>query len=68
MRGADRLSGRFFSDVDLEDRVPARRPPRLIREIVNDVRDRLSPAFDAAHASIERPSIASEKLLRARFA
>jgi transposase len=65
MRGEDRCSGSFFSYVDLEERVPARHPLRLIREIVNDVLDGLSADFDGAYAAIGRPSIAPEKLLRA---
>jgi hypothetical protein len=37
MRGSDERSGELFSYVDLEDRVPAQHPLRLIRRIVNDV-------------------------------
>ena len=37
MRGADRSSGSLFSYVDLESRVPAEHPLRVIREIVNEV-------------------------------
>ncbi|WP_185962273.1 hypothetical protein [Palleronia caenipelagi] len=37
MRGSDVKSGSLFSYVDLEDRIPAKHPPRLIRRIVNDV-------------------------------
>jgi len=36
MRGSDKTSGSLFSYVDLEDRVPAAHPLRVIREIVND--------------------------------
>ncbi len=37
MGGEDRSSGRLFSYVDLEARVPAKHPLRVIRAIVNDV-------------------------------
>ena len=38
MRGSDAVTGSLFSYVDLEDRVPASHPLRVIREVVN-VRD-----------------------------
>lgn len=65
MRGEDRLSGSLFSYVDLEARVPARHPLRLIREIVNDVLGSLSADFASAYSDIGRPSIAPERLIRA---
>ena len=65
MRGEDRLSGSLFSYVDLEARVPARHPLRLIREIVNDVLGSLSADFASAYSDIVRPSIAPERLIRA---
>ena len=52
MRGEDRLSGSLFSYVDLEARVPARHPLRLIREIVNDVLGSLSADFVSAYSDI----------------
>lgn len=36
MRGTDEAAGSLLSYVDLEERVPARHPLRLIRRIVND--------------------------------
>ncbi len=65
MRGEDRSSGILFSYVDLESRVPARHPLRLIRGIVNDVLASLSGEFEKLYACQGRPSIAPEKLLRA---
>jgi len=65
VRGEDRLSGSLFSYVDLEARVPARHPLRLIREIVNDVLGSLSADFASAYSDIGRPSIAPERLIRA---
>ncbi len=65
MRGNDRKSGSLFSYVDLEARVPASHPLRVIRGIVNDVLDGMSSDFEAAYAHTGRPSIPPEKLLRA---
>lgn len=36
MRGSDEKTGSLFSYVDLEERIPAKHPLRLIRRIVND--------------------------------
>jgi transposase len=55
----------MFSYVDLEARIPAKHPIRIIRRIVNEVLDRLDADFAAMYAAIGRPSIAPEKLLRA---
>ena len=45
MRGADERSGNLFSYVDLEGRVPARHPLRMIRGIVNEALAGLSAEF-----------------------
>jgi transposase len=65
MRGSDERNEALFSYVNLEDRVPARHPLRLIREIVNAALARLDGAFDKLYAAEGRPSIAPERLLRA---
>ena len=65
MRGQDDRSGSLFSYIDLEDRVPAAHPLRLIRGIVNEVLETLSSEFAAMYSSTGRPSIPPEKLLRA---
>ena len=65
MRGQDDSSGTLFSYIDLEARVPATHPLRLIRGIVNDVLSSLSGEFEAMYSSTGRPSIPPEKLLRA---
>jgi transposase len=54
----------LFSYVDLEDRVPAKHPLRLIREVVNEVLAALDADFSAMYAAFGRPSIAPERLLR----
>jgi transposase len=66
MRGTDEATGPLFSYVDLEDCIPARRPLRKVRQIVNDALTSLDAEFDRLYYSAEgRPSIAPERLLRA---
>ena len=65
MRGSDERSGELFSYVDIEDRVPAGHPLRLIRRIVNEVLAALDSEFGRLYATEGRPSIAPERLLRA---
>ncbi len=47
MRGSDAVSGKLFSYVNLEKRVPADHPLRVIREIVNATLVAMSAEFDA---------------------
>ena len=65
MRGSDTRTGELFSYVDLEDRVPAKHPLRVIRRIVNDVLIALDAEFERIYATTGGPSIAPERLLRA---
>jgi transposase len=65
MRGTDERSGKLFSYVDLEQRVPARHPLRAIRGLVNGALADIGPELEAVYSRIGRPSIAPEKLLRA---
>ena len=66
MRGSDVRSGSLFSYVDLEQRVRADHPLRVIREIVNAALSDLSADFDALYPPrLGRPSIPPERLLRA---
>ena len=65
MRGSDEQNGALFSYVNLEDRVPARHPLRVIRQIVNTALVRLDAAFADLYAAEGRPSIPPERLLRA---
>ena len=65
MRGSDIRTGDLFSYVDLEQRVPANHPLRLIRRIVNEVLAALDSEFGRLYATEGRPSIAPERLLRA---
>ena len=65
MRGDDQQTGYLFSYVSPDDRVPADHPLRPIRQMTDAVLTRLSRRFDRLYSDIGRPSIASEKLLRA---
>src|SRR5580698_6800476 len=65
MRGTDERSGKLFSYVDLEQRVPEAHPLRAIRTIVNAALSDLDEAFSTMYAPLGRPSIPPEKLLRA---
>ena len=65
MRGSDTIAGSLFSYVDLEKRVRAGHPLRVIREIVNAALLTLSPDFDPLYAPDGRVSIPPERLLRA---
>ncbi|MBK1695654.1 IS5 family transposase [Rhodovibrio salinarum] len=65
MRGDDRRSGSLFSYVDLEQRVPPDHPLRVIRTVVDDALQELSPTFSEIYSKRGRPSIPPERLLRA---
>jgi transposase len=66
MRGDDRSAGDgLFSYVSLEARVPASHPLRLIRAVVDEALDALSPRFEELYARTGRPSVPPEKLIRA---
>ena len=65
MRGTDERAGELFSYVDLEKRVPAKHPLRLVRVVTNEVLAALDSDFSKAYADSGRPSIPPERLLRA---
>ena len=65
MRVSDEQTGSLFSYVSCEARVPPGHPLRLIRAVVDEALDVLSPEFDQLYARVGRPGIAPEKLLRA---
>jgi transposase len=67
MRGSDERTGSLFSYVDLENRVPAKHPLRVIRCIVNDVLAALDGEFAKIYADSGRPSIPPERLLLQAF-
>jgi hypothetical protein len=65
MRGEDEDTGKMFSYVSAERRIPADHPLRAMRQMVDAVLKEMSPRFDGLYAKVGRPSIAPEKLLRA---
>ena len=65
MRGSDDRSESLFSYVSCEARVPTGHPLRAIRAIVDEALEVLSADFEGLYAQVGRPSVASEKLLRA---
>lgn len=64
-RGDDRQQQGMFSYLSPEERVPPDHPLRIIRTMVDVVLHDLSPTFDALYATVGRPSIPPEQLLRA---
>jgi transposase len=66
MRGNDdQLQPGMFSYVSLEERVPTDHPLRPIRNLVDQVLAEMSAELDGLYASVGRPSIPPERLLRA---
>ena len=65
MRGSDKTSGSLFSYVDVEARIPARHPLRIIRQIVNEVLASLDAEFARLYEATGRESTPPERLLRA---
>jgi hypothetical protein len=61
MRGDDEIYGRLFSYIDLEERVRADHPLRVIRQIVNTALKTLSGEFDKLYSPIGRESIPPER-------
>src|SRR5215470_3139857 len=51
--------------VDLEDRVPARHPLRVVKQFADRALAELSPVFDQMYRAGGRPSIPPERLLKA---
>src|ERR1041384_6924711 len=67
MRGEDQQQNHIFSYLSPEARVRKDHPLRAIRAMVDEVLSQLSRRFDSMYASVGRPSIAPEKLLRAQL-
>jgi len=67
MRGDDRQPDSMFCYVSAEHRVPPDHPLRAIRALVDDVLRDMSREFDRLYASIGRPSVPPERLLRAQL-
>jgi transposase/DNA-binding XRE family transcriptional regulator len=67
MRGDDQQQNQIFSYLLPEARVRKDHPLRAIRDVMDEVLRQLSKRFDAMYATAGRPSIAPEKLLRAKL-
>jgi transposase len=65
MRGDEQPDHPLFSYVSLEARVPPDHPLRGVRTMTDAALRELSPQFDAIYATIGRPSVPPEQLLRA---
>jgi transposase len=65
MRGRVDGEDELFSFIRLEDRVPRDHPLRAIRALTDEVLAKLSGRFEGLYASVGRPSIPPEMLLRA---
>ncbi len=66
MRGTDQQQNHIFI-LSPENRVRKDHPLRAIRFMVDVVLAQLSPQFDRMYATVGRPSIPPEKLLRAQL-
>src|SRR5246500_1949109 len=67
MRGTDQQQNHMFSYLSPETRVRKDHPLRAIRAMVDQVLAQLSRRFDRMYATVGRPSIPPEKLLRAQL-
>ncbi len=67
MRGDDQQPDSMFSYVSPEQLVPRDHPLRPIRQLVDEILRDMSRAFDKLYASVGRPSIPPERLLRAQL-
>jgi transposase len=67
MRGDDRQPDSMFSYVSPEQRVPPDHPLRAIRGFVDEALRDMSREFDRLYATVGRPSIPPERLLRAQL-
>ena len=67
MRGDDQQQSHIFSYLSPEMRVRKDHPLRAIRTMVDEVLTQLSRRFDSMYATVGRPSIPPEKLLRAQL-
>ncbi len=66
MRGEDRTSRALFSYVDVEARIPAKRPLRAMRRVTNAALAELDAAFLALYEGCGRPSVPPERRQEAR--
>lgn len=67
MRGDDQQPDAVFSYVMPEQRIPKDHPLRGIRQLVDEILRAMSRDFDRLYATVGRPSIPPERLLRAQL-
>lgn len=67
MRGEDKKQSSMLVLMSPEAMVPADHPIRAIKKLADEVLATLSPTFDAMYASVGRPSIPPERLLKAHL-
>lgn len=65
MRGQVDSQGGLFSYFSVEERIPADHPLRRVKAQADAVLASMNADFDAMYASVGRPSIAPERLLKA---
>lgn len=65
MRGESKSQESLFSYVDLESRIPVQHPIRKVRMIVDKALHELEDSFEGMYATVGRPSIPPEQLIRA---
>ena len=66
-RGQRQSQLNMLAFIDLEERVPAAHPLRIIKALADAALAELSPVFDAMYAERGRPSIPPERLLKANL-
>jgi transposase len=64
MRGRREPQVAMLAYVDVEKRVPAAHPLRVIKALADAALEALSPEFDRLYARVGRPSIPPERLLK----
>src|SRR5215203_3012883 len=65
MRGTDTKQGQMFTLLSPEKRVPKDHPLRALKRLADDAVGRMSPLFDSMYATVGRPSLPPERLLKA---
>lgn len=66
MRGDDGRQSAVSSYVGQEQRIPQGHPLRVVHPLVDEALNARSPEFSKLYAKLSRPSIAPERLLRAK--
>src|SRR5499427_3747275 len=66
MRGKAQSQPEFLTTINLNQRVPAHHPLRVIKAQAGQVLKKLSPLFDQLYSKEGRPSIPPEQLLKSR--